>query len=173
MYQRILVPYDGSPTSTLGLDEAVKLARLTGAKLRLIHVVDDLAFATGFEAAAVYVGDVLPMMRAAGAEILAQGKQRAAGSGVEVDTVLLEGLAARVCDVVVEQVKAWGAELIVIGTHGRRGMGRVMMGSDAEQIVRMAPVPVLLVRAPGAAERVPAAGTAAAKVVEPQAVTPN
>jgi nucleotide-binding universal stress UspA family protein len=147
MYQRILVPYDGSPTSTLGLDEAVKLARLTGAELRLIHVVDDLAFATGFESATVYVGDVLPMMRAAGAEILAQGKARV-GSGVEVDTVLLEGMATRVCDVVVEQVRAWNADLIVIGTHGRRGVGRLLMGSDAEQIVRLAPVPVLLVRAP-------------------------
>jgi nucleotide-binding universal stress UspA family protein len=147
MYQRILVPYDGSPTSTLGLDEAVNLARLTGARLRLIHVVDDLAFATGFESATVYVGDVLPMMRAAGAEILAQGKARVA-SGVEVDTVLLEGMATRVCDVVVEQVKAWNADLIVIGTHGRRGVGRLLMGSDAEQIVRLAQVPVLLVRAP-------------------------
>ena len=162
MYQRILVPYDGSPTSTLGLDEAVKLARLTGAKLRLMHVVDDLAFATGFEAAAIYVGDVIPMMRAAGAEILAQGRERVAGSGVEVETVLLEGIATRVCDVVVEQVRSWGADLIVIGTHGRRGVGRLMMGSDAEQIVRVAPVPVLLVRAPAAAEAAPAAATTAA-----------
>ena len=154
MYQRILVPFDGSPTSTLGLDEAIKLAKLTGAKLRLVHIVDDLGFATGFEPAAIYVGDVIPLMREAGAEILAQGKGRVAGSGVEVDSVLLEGIAVRVCDVVVEQVRAWNADLIVIGTHGRRGVGRVLMGSDAEQIVRVAPVPVLLVRAPGPAEAV-------------------
>jgi nucleotide-binding universal stress UspA family protein len=57
---------------------------------------------------------------------------------------------------VIEQAKAWGADLIVIGTHGRRGVGRLLLGSDAEQIVRMAPVPVLLVRAPEVKE-----GTAA------------
>jgi nucleotide-binding universal stress UspA family protein len=48
---------------------------------------------------------------------------------------------------VVDEAKRWGAELIVIGTHGRRGVGRMLMGSDAEQILRLSPVPVLLVRA--------------------------
>jgi nucleotide-binding universal stress UspA family protein len=57
----------------------------------------------------------------------------------------------RVWVLVVEQAQDWKADLIVIGTHGRRGMGRLLMGSDAEQILRMAPVPVLLVRAPEAA----------------------
>lgn len=55
--------------------------------------------------------------------------------------------AGRVCDLVVAEAKNWEADLIVIGTHGRRGVGRVFMGSDAEQIVRLAASPVLLVRA--------------------------
>jgi len=53
-----------------------------------------------------------------------------------------------VCDVVAEQASIWKADLIVIGTHGRRGAKRLLMGSDAEQIVRSAPAPVLLVRMP-------------------------
>ena len=152
MYQRILVPIDGSPTSNRGLDEAIQLAKLTGASLRLIHIVDEMTFATGFETYAAYAGDVIPMMRQAGEEILALGKARVAAAGLDkVETQLLESFAVRVWELVVEQAQDWKADLIVIGTHGRRGMGRLLMGSDAEQILRMAPVPVLLVRAPEAA----------------------
>ena len=147
MYQRILVPFDGSPTSTRGLDEATRLAKLTGASVRLIHLLDILVFTTGFETGAVYAGDVIPFMRRAGQEILQDGKVRAERAGVPVDTVLVEGMGSRLSDVVAEQAKAWGADLIVIGTHGRRGVGRLMLGSDAEQIVRTSTVPVLLVRA--------------------------
>ena len=148
MYQRILVPVDGSSTSTRGLDEAIKLAKLTGASLRLIHVVDPLTFATGFELYGAYAGNVIPLMKEAGEKILEQARTLVAASGVKVDTLLFDSLATRVSDTVVEQAKAWDADLIVIGTHGRRGVKRLMLGSDAEQIVRMAPVPVLLVRAP-------------------------
>lgn len=148
MYHRILVPIDGSSTSTQGLDEAIKLAKLTGASLRLIHVVDPLTFATGFELYGAYAGNVIPLMKEAGEKILEQARTLVAASGVKVDTLLFDSLATRVSDTVVEQAKAWDADLIVIGTHGRRGVKRLMLGSDAEQIVRMAPVPVLLVRAP-------------------------
>ena len=83
--------------------------------------------------------------------MLNKGMQRALDAGApNVDTVLVERTAARISERIVEQAKAWGAELIVIGTHGRRGVGRMLLGSDAEQTVRIAPVPVLLVRAPEA-----------------------
>ena len=148
MYQRILVPIDGSTTSNKGLDEAIQLARLTGAKLRLVHIVDTLSFATGFEPYTVYAGDVIPRMKEAGQQILDEGQRRVAEQGVAVDTLLFDSLANRVSDTVIEQAKAWGADLIVLGTHGRRGVGRLLLGSDAEQIARMASIPVLLVRAP-------------------------
>ncbi len=150
MYQRILVPIDGSATATHGLDEAIKLARLTGASLRLIHLVDELSFATGFETCAVYTGEVIPLMKEMGERVLKQGRARAEAGGVRVDTLLIETVAARVAEIVVEQARAWAADLIVIGTHGRHGLGRLLLGSDAEQILRLAPVPVLLVRAPEA-----------------------
>lgn len=148
MYQRILVPIDGSATSNQGLDEAIKLAKLTGASLRLLYVMDTWSVATGFEPYGVYVADVIPRMKEAGEQLLAQAKTRVQEQAVKVDSLLLDSLATRVSEAVIEQAKAWGADLIVIGTHGRRGVGRLLLGSDAEQIVRMAPVPVLLVRAP-------------------------
>lgn len=148
MYQRILVPVDGSATSTCGLDEAVKLARLTGASLRLIHVVDTLTLSTGLLPSAYYADEVPPRNKEIGEQILAQAGNRVRASGVKFDTFLATSLLPRVSEAVVEQAKNWNADLIVIGTHGRRGVGRVLLGSDAEQIIRMAPVPVLLVRAP-------------------------
>lgn len=160
MYQRILVPYDGSATSSRGLDEAIRLARLTGATLRLLHMVDVLVFATGFETAAAYTGDLIPFMRQAGEKVLQEGKTRAECAGVKAETFLVEGMATRLSDAVSDQVLAWSADLVVIGTHGRRGVGRLLLGSDAEQIVRTAPVPVLLVRATDAVVDVPANASA-------------
>ena len=143
MYQRILVPVDGSETSNRGLDESIRLAKLTGGSLRLVHVVDSLIFSTGMEFA---TGDIVGVLLDAGAQILTKAKARVEANGVPVDTFLSESFGSRVCDVVVAQAKLWNADLIVIGTHGRRGVGRLFIGSDAEQIVRAAPVPVLLVR---------------------------
>jgi nucleotide-binding universal stress UspA family protein len=150
MYQRILVPVDGSTTSKHGLDEAIRLAKLTGARLRLLHVIDGLIFSTGPELA---TADVVGVLIDAGAQILSEAKARVEANGVEVDIFLSKSFGSRVCDIVVEQAKLWNADLVVIGTHGRRGIGRVFIGSDAEQVVRTAPVPVLLVRStePGTA----------------------
>ena len=146
MYTHILVPVDGSPTSDRGLDEAIKLAKLTGARLRLIHVVDQLVYASSMDGLGAMTADLIPLLREGGESILETCKGRVGASGVPVDTALLDSFAGRVCDLVVAEAVNWHADLIVLGTHGRRGVGRVLMGSDAEQIVRHAPTPVLLVR---------------------------
>jgi len=152
MYERILVPVDGSPTSDLGLAEAIKLARLTGARLFLLHAVDMTAIAITPEAAAV-APKLLDAMHDAGEQLLAKTTAAVRSAGLSAETALVEAMASRVSDLVVEHAKKWRADLIVIGTHGRRGVGRLLLGSDAEQVVRHAPVPVLLVRAPEAAAR--------------------
>ena len=156
MYKRILVPVDGSATSNRGLDEAIRLAKLTGARLRLVHVVDGLIFSTGFELA---TGDIFGVLVEAGAKILSEARARVEASNVAVDTFLPETFGGRVCDIVNTQAKVWSADLIVIGTHGRRGVGRLFIGSDAEQIVRTATVPVLLVRPPASATGSAAVGS--------------
>lgn len=147
MYQKILVPFDGSATSEQGLAEAVKLSALTGARIRLIHVVDPLSYAIGAGSFAGYSGDIFDMLRTTGQKILDAARAKVEQADVPVDAVLRDSVAARVCDQVIDEVKAWPADLVVLGTHGRRGIGRMLLGSDAEHIVRLAPVPVLLVRA--------------------------
>jgi nucleotide-binding universal stress UspA family protein len=146
MYQRILVPIDGSDTSALGLDEAIALAKVTGGRLRLFHAIDDLSVATGYESYAVYAGDLLPLLKARGEKLLDNARARAGAAGVMAETALRETAAGRLTDLILEQAALFRTDLIVIGTHGRRGLGRLLLGSDAEQIVRASPVPVLLVR---------------------------
>ena len=150
-YTRILMPIDGSPTSDKALVEAIRLARISGARLRLLHVVDELSYVDGFEPAMNYLRDSVPLMRQAGERLLAQFCQKAADQGVETDRVLMVGGPGRLWESVVEQAASMGADLIVVGSHGRRGVGRALMGSDAEQIVRHAPVSVLVVRDAAAA----------------------
>jgi len=164
MYQRVLAPIDGSPTSDLGLEEAIALARLTGGSIRLVHILDELVFVTGFEPGATYTNIVLPRLRQRSERILAADRERVAAAAVAVETMTIESFARRPSDVIVEQAALWPADVIVIGTHGRRGVDRMVLGSDAEQVVRMAAVPVLLVRPAEPAARRPG-------VTAPEAVT--
>jgi nucleotide-binding universal stress UspA family protein len=152
MFRRILVPIDGSPTSNRGLDEAIDLARDQKAKICLVHVVDELVVATGADGMAYmppnYVDDFLKALRGGGEKLLARAEAKVRKRGIEVETVLLQAVGRRVADLIVKQAKKWGADVIVLGTHGRRGLTRVVMGSDAETVLRETPLPVLLVRSP-------------------------
>jgi len=146
MYQRILVPVDGSETSQRGLQEAIALARLTGGQLRLLHVVDELSAAMGMSGQGMVSADMFQLLREGGEQVLAAGLAQAQAQSVSADTLLIEGFSGRLCDHVLEQAQQWGAQVIVLGSHGRRGVGRLVLGSDAEQIIRTAQVPVLVVR---------------------------
>ncbi len=148
MYQRIIVPVDGSQTSNQALATALGLARESGGRVRLVHVVEEMAYLTGYDQFGGYAGDLLKVMRETGAGILASGVATAREAGVEAEEVLYDSLGARLPEVVADEARRWNADLIVVGTHGRRGVGRILMGSGAEQIVRMAPVPVLVIRSP-------------------------
>ena len=128
-FRHILVPVDGSPSSDKALDEAIRLAIFSAAKISLLHVLDDLS-------------DV----RAAGENLLAKQGEKVLARGLPVECVLIAEGPGRICEHVAEHARISQADLIVVGSHGRRGVGRVLLGSDAEQIIRQAPVPVLVVR---------------------------
>jgi nucleotide-binding universal stress UspA family protein len=147
MYERILVPIDGSPTAERGLAEAIALAALTGGRLRLVYVADLLTLVLAGERNPPSV-DLLRVVRDGGRALLHAGCACAAEAGVAADSVLLENTAGRVAELVASEAERWHADLIVIGSHGRRGVARALLGSDAEWIARLAPVPVLIVRAP-------------------------
>jgi nucleotide-binding universal stress UspA family protein len=146
MYAKILVPVDGSATSTRGLTEAIALAKVVGAKVRLVHIVNELIIAPAY-AAGTQAGHVIESMRAYGKGVLQEAEKRVRDQGIEPESVMVESVGGPAGDLIVEQAAKWNAELIVLGTHGRRGLKRMVLGSDAEHVVRYSNTPVLLVRA--------------------------
>src|ERR1700741_2569830 len=124
MYKRILVPTDGSDTAEAGLHEACKLAReQEGAQLRVVHVVDELLtampelYGTAYDA-------LTDSVRKAGASILTHAEIFAREQGVTIETELIEAMGSAAGELVVKAAKEWRADLIVCGTHGRRGLRR-------------------------------------------------
>ena len=148
MYQRILVPVDGSETSQRGLQEAIKLSKALGASIRLVHIIDDSPLAMNPEAG-IATAPLVADFAEAGKQIMEEARAFAAAEGVQVETALHENFTGRVAERLLEEARKSGAELIVMGTHGRRGIRHAVLGSDAEAVVRGANVPVLLVREPG------------------------
>ena len=149
MFKRILIPVDGSDTANKALVAGLRLARETSASVRLLHALNEMAYLGGMAPDGTWSGDLAGMVREGGAEILADATAIAQAAGVEpsqTSQVLLEDPGKRLGEAVAEAAKLWGADLVVVGSHGRRGLGRVLLGSGAEQILRLAPVPVLVVR---------------------------
>jgi nucleotide-binding universal stress UspA family protein len=148
MYKRMLVPVDGSPASMLGLQHAVGLAKPLGARIRLLNVVDELALVPAVDAyALVDFTAMIAALKEGGQKVLDEAAAVAARNGVEAEKVQLESLGGHVSSVIVEDAKQWRADVICMGTHGRRGLNRLLLGSDAERVLREAVQPVLLVRA--------------------------
>lgn len=146
MYERILVPIDGSDAALKGLVEALRLAKALRATVKLVHVVNELIIDPAMTPS-VYYEHAIEGMRSSGKKALARAQVMAKEQGAEVETELFETIGARASDCIVAAARKWPADLIVMGTHGRRGVKRLALGSDAEMVLRSAPVPVLMVRA--------------------------
>ena len=145
MYQRIIVPLDGSELAERALPEAEELARLSGAELLIMRVV-------GFPATQAGGFGMWDVQQGVLAELVEQDtrdsetylldiKQRSAETGLKVATEIRRGL---VVPAILHDLKP--GDVIVMGTHGRGGLKRWFMGSVAEDVVRQSPVPVLLIR---------------------------
>lgn len=147
MYRRILVPLDGSAASLRGLKEAIRLARDDRARLRLVHVLDETPM-LGMLEEGVDLGPFLRDLRKRGGALLERARRRAEKSRVPADATMAESAGGPAADAILREAKRWRADVIVMGTHGRRGLRHVVLGSEAERVVRLSPVPVLLVRAP-------------------------
>ena len=148
MYAKILVPLDGSEAADCGLHEAVGLASGHATRLHLLHVVEGLPL--GETPPSAEFDAVLEGLRRRGEALLARASRTAFDLGAQADTLVVDAMGRRVADVIVDTAQERGCDLIVIGTHGRRGFSRLMMGSNAERVARTASVPVLLVRQPQA-----------------------
>jgi len=150
MYGRILVPVDGSATAEAGLRHAVGLAAEQNAQVRVLNVVDHRALAPVLGAYALAdVNSLIDSMRAQGGATLRQAEALARTQHAKVETAMIDAQGRDVSDVILQDAGDWDADLIVMGTHGRRGLNRLLLGSDAERVLREARVPVLLVRTQG------------------------
>ena len=145
MYKRILVPVDGSSPANCGVDEAGRLAKITGGQLRILHVIDQAPL-LGLDWSMGLSLENLRLMREGGLAILYAAASRVQDTGLQVSTVLATNVSLRLADQVLDQAEDWQADLIVLGTHGRRGVPRKLLGSDADEIIRLANIPLLFVR---------------------------
>ncbi|HEY8368052.1 MAG TPA: universal stress protein [Thermodesulfobacteriota bacterium] len=121
--------------------EAIRMARLLGADLLIVHVVEDIV--VGPEVPVADLDRVYEAQIAWAERELAARAAEARAAGIETRTRVLRGSTP---DAIVRAAEAEGASLVVVGTHGRGGVRRLLLGSVAERIVRTSPCPVLTVR---------------------------
>ena len=138
MYDRILLPTDGSDASNRAVEEAIGLAEATGAELHVLFVVEDIPYAPE-----MMDDEVEAQIRRIGEDALEEIRSRADEAGVEVVTDLEEGAPHTA---ILSYTDEADIDAIVMGTHGRSGLDRYLLGSVTERIVRTAEVPVLTVR---------------------------
>jgi nucleotide-binding universal stress UspA family protein len=152
MFKNIVVAVDGTPTARRGLEVAIGVARDGGATLHIVHVVDELVVAPMIDGSAMFAATqtdlMLKSLRSAGRKIVAVAKKTAGRDLTSVQAEMVDSRGQPVASVILGYATRVGADLIVLGTHGRRGVARLLLGSDAEQVLRDATVPVLLVRTP-------------------------
>jgi len=144
MFKHLLVPIDGSPTSQLAVDKAIGLARAFASSVSVLFVIDPYPF-TGVGADFSY-GQMqyLSAAKAEANDALAVARQAFEAAGVQVSASLVESHS--VWRGIVEAAEAGGADLIVMGSHGRSGMEKLVLGSVAQRVLSHAHLPVLVVR---------------------------
>jgi len=147
MYKRIAVAVDGSDTSTAALNEAVKLSKVMNSTLLLLYVCEEIPVVWNMEGMTAFpLEDVTQALIESGKQLLQKNKARVAESGIDAETRLVENYSGRVGAVISKEAEQWLADLLVVGSHGRKGLGHLLLGSVAEGVMRTASMPVLLVR---------------------------
>ncbi|MCO5413907.1 MULTISPECIES: universal stress protein [Ralstonia] len=148
MYKKILVAIDGSETSKLALAEAVRLAKAFQSTIRAVYIVDSPAML--FDVGYYDPTELRKSFIQAGTALLADTAATLTSAGLQQETVLVEtqNVGEDVAGALQAEAVRSGADVVVIGTHGRRGLAHAMLGSVAEKFIRQATTPVLLVRGP-------------------------
>jgi len=141
MFSRILIPVDGSAASDAALSEALKFAREQGATVRFVYICEPLQYILA-EAPMNLSAEV----RRQGEKIISAATAKAGKAAVSAEAALVESADRRAAEAIAGEARRWGADLIAMGTHGRRGFEHLLLGSVAEGVARRATVPVLLLR---------------------------
>ncbi|WP_254862775.1 universal stress protein [Halovivax gelatinilyticus] len=143
MYDRVLVPTDGSQAVERAIDHAIELADAHDAVLRAVYVVNAASYGgLPMETAWDGIGNALRDEGQGAVDRVAELVEES-GVDVDVETVVLEGSPSRS---IVDHARSSDCDLIVMGTHGRGGINRLLLGSVAERVVRSSPIPVMTVR---------------------------
>lgn len=149
MYTRILIAIDGSELANKALRHAFALAKGTTAKLiALIATDSSVLIAPGAEIMMVDTGAIIADLEKAKAErakiVLADARELAKDAGLTIETLHMPGQLA--ADAIIAAAAQQGADLIVMGSHGRRGLGRLLLGSQAAEVLSRSTIPVLIVK---------------------------
>lgn len=144
MYQQILVPVDGSQAALQALRQAVGLAKAFGARMFLVHVIDPYPFLGAGADFALGQADYLSAATANANNALAAAAEIVGTAGLDSESAVVDDRSAE--DGILSTAKTCGADLIVMGSHGRRGLEKLLLGSVTQRVLQEASVPVLVVR---------------------------
>lgn len=142
MYKHILLPIDGSDCSKLALEHGLQLAKTLGSEVVLLHTVENPLNVYAIPETVGYNQELFDTLKESGRKILEAAKTLADEKGVKAETKFLENIAPS--ESILESLKT--CDLVVMGTHGRRGFNRLMFGSVAEGVLRLADKPCLMIR---------------------------
>ena len=145
MFKHILVPVDGSPTSLAAIDKAIGLAKSYGSAVTAIYVIDPYPFTVVGADFAYGQDQYLNAARAEAGAAIEAANTRLQQAGVQVDSRVVESHA--VWRGILEAAETVGADLIVMGSHGRRGLERLVLGSVAQSVLSHTKIDTLVVRA--------------------------
>ena len=149
MYKHMLISTDGSDVAQKGVDHGLSLAKSLDAKVTLITVTEPFPFhasaaGAGWVSLPEDISGYEEGQKKAADKLLATVREAAAKIGVTADVLHVPD--ARPAEAIVETAKAEGCSLIVMASHGRRGLGRLLLGSQTAEVLAHSPVPVLVVR---------------------------
>lgn len=146
-FGRILLPIDGSPCSARATDEGLQLARALGAQVTFLHALEVPVSAYTMPESMVHEPQLREDFKGAAQSALDEARAHATELGVETTTELVDHPGVRATEAILEH--EGDVDLSVMGTHGRRGVNRVLLGSVTEGVIRQSAVPHLVVRCPG------------------------
>ena len=146
MYQHILISTDGSDVAQKGVDHGLTLAKGLGAKVTIITATERLPVYAGLDGglSAFAYDDYAAGQKEAAEKVLAAAMEAAGRMGLEAETVYLENVLP--AEAIIATAKARNCSLIAMSSHGRRGLGRLILGSVTSEVLAHSPVPVLVVR---------------------------
>lgn len=144
LYQHILVPIDGSETSMVAMKEAIKIGKALNSKITVVQVMALDPYIADAYVKTGQTNDLIERTRTYLLDILEQAKQQFFNEGITVETKLLEGFVVH--EEIIQAAQDLNADLIVMGSHGRTGVRKLVLGSVAQKVLGESHIPVLIVR---------------------------